>query len=170
VEGDNRGHLEAARDFVDCIILGNLEDVHDALEMFLGRVEGKAICENREDEGMEDASPVSVVEATNQVTKDAKTSDGGTGTVSHDGGVMSPAEFVMDRRHVVGHTDTHRKRTANSSSESEISGTARGARFGGCSVCPYNRLYKLACRLFKRPHTQSTLRRRRSEKIEQPDC
>jgi len=46
---------------------------------------------------MEDATPVSEVEASDGVSEDAKGTDGGAGTVSHDGDVMFPLEFVMNK-------------------------------------------------------------------------
>ena len=96
MEGDDWGCLEASGDFVDCFVLCNLEDVEDAFETTLSGVEGEAVCKDREDEGVEDAMPVSIVEAPDRVAKDTKAANGGTGVVSHNCGMMLPLEFVMD--------------------------------------------------------------------------
>jgi len=61
MEGNDGGRLEAARDFSDCVVLGNLEDVEDALGTTLGGIEGEPICEDGEDEGMEDMAPIGIV-------------------------------------------------------------------------------------------------------------
>jgi len=96
VEGDNGGRLEAARDLADCIILGQLKDIHNALGTILGGIEGEAIGEDGEDEGVEDTSPISIVETFDQIAKNAKAANGRVSMVSHDGGVVLPLEFMMD--------------------------------------------------------------------------
>jgi len=76
MEGDDGGGLEAAGDFVDRFILSNLEDVKEACNLTLGRVEGESVGKDREDEGVEDAAPVSIVKASDGIAKDAKTANG----------------------------------------------------------------------------------------------
>ena len=49
VEGDDRGGFEAAGDLVDCVILGDLEDVEEGDDVTLSGIEGEAISEDRED-------------------------------------------------------------------------------------------------------------------------
>ena len=61
MEGNDGGRLEAARDFSDCVVLGNLEDIEDALGTALGGIEGEPVHENGEDEGMKDTMPVGIV-------------------------------------------------------------------------------------------------------------
>jgi len=61
MEGNDGGHFEAARDFPDCVVLGNLEDIEDAFGTALGGIEGEPVRENGEDEGMENAVPIGIV-------------------------------------------------------------------------------------------------------------
>ena len=63
MEGNDGGRFEAAGDFLDGVILGNLEDIEDAFDTALGRIEGESVCENGEDEGVEDVAPVGEVKA-----------------------------------------------------------------------------------------------------------
>jgi len=65
--------------------------------MTLSGVEGEAIGEDGEDEGVEDVAPVSIVKTTNRVAKDAKAANGRSSTVGHDCNVVFPLEFVMDK-------------------------------------------------------------------------
>jgi len=61
---------------MDCIILGDLEDVHEAFIMCKSGIEGEAIGEDGEDEEVEKFVPVGIVETPNGVPKNAKGADG----------------------------------------------------------------------------------------------
>jgi len=76
MEGNDGGGFEAARDFVDRIVLGDLEDVEQVYDVTLGGVEGEAIGEDGEDEGVKNTAPVSIVKTADGVAKDAKATNG----------------------------------------------------------------------------------------------
>jgi len=96
MEGNDGGRLEAAGDFPNGIILGNLQDIKDALDTALGGIEGEAIGKDGEDEGMEDAAPVGIVETLDRVSKNAEATYGRLSAVGHDCHVVFPLEFVVD--------------------------------------------------------------------------
>ena len=75
----------------------DLEDVKESLVTRLGRVKGETICEDREDESMEELAPVGIIETANGVPENTEGADSGAGTVGHDGHVMCPIEPFVDK-------------------------------------------------------------------------
>jgi len=61
VKRGNRGGLETAAHLADNGILGDLESFDETFVVRGGGVEGEAICEDWEDQGMEEFSPVGIV-------------------------------------------------------------------------------------------------------------
>jgi len=64
--------------------------------MGLGGVEGKSICKDRKNEGVENPMPVGIIKTLDRVPKNAKGMDGRVGMICHDGHMMHPIEVLMD--------------------------------------------------------------------------
>ena len=76
--------------------MGDLEDVQEAFVSRLCGVEGEAVSEGGENEGVKEFAPVGIIESTNGVPENAEGADSGSCTVGHDGHVMRPVETFVD--------------------------------------------------------------------------
>jgi len=88
MEGNDGGGLEHAAHLMDNLILCHLEGFDKALNARIVSVEREAIGEDGENQGMEEATPVREVQASNRVPQEVKGTGGGAGSIGHDGNVM----------------------------------------------------------------------------------
>ena len=89
------GSAEGATNATNCVVLGDLKGLDDALRRVV-RPEWEAVEEDRECYGVKDAAPVVELEAPNGVAQEREALEGRTSSGGYNGGMCFPPKVLIN--------------------------------------------------------------------------